>query len=182
MYRLPLSQSDQRIRSVFQLVYYKGSYLHKNIIIFLVIIFILKHVVFRLMQKYFSPLINCLLCFILVVSFADRIVFVHVRIVSYGCKILQPYVEVTVRMHSDAVLSSTVALLMKTVIKVIVNNKWSIFVSAGFGCRIHVNQPIEEAVPTLEFFSDPVLGKYLGKGMPVPEKSRSKICMMLFTG
>ena len=33
---------------------------------------------------------------------------------SYGCKILQPYVAATVRMHSDAVLSSTGALLMKT--------------------------------------------------------------------
>ena len=36
---------------------------------------------------------------------------------SYGCKILQPYVAATVRMRSDAVLSSTGALLMKTVIK-----------------------------------------------------------------
>ena len=33
---------------------------------------------------------------------------------SYSCKILQPYVAATVRpMHSDAVLSSTGALLMK---------------------------------------------------------------------
>ena len=37
------------------------SYLHKNII-FLVIILILKHVQFRLMQKYLSSVINCLLC------------------------------------------------------------------------------------------------------------------------
>ena len=36
---------------------------------------------------------------------------------SYGCKILQPYVPATERMHSDAVLSSTGALLMKTVMK-----------------------------------------------------------------
>ena len=36
---------------------------------------------------------------------------------SYSCKILQPYVAATVRMHSDAVLSSTGALLMKTFIK-----------------------------------------------------------------
>ena len=36
-------------------------YLHKNII-FLVIILILKHVLFRLMQKYLSPVINYLLC------------------------------------------------------------------------------------------------------------------------
>ena len=35
--------------------------LHKNII-FLVIILILKHVLFRLMQKYLIPVINCLLC------------------------------------------------------------------------------------------------------------------------
>ena len=37
------------------------SYLHKNII-FLVITLILKHVLLTLMQKYFIPVINCLLC------------------------------------------------------------------------------------------------------------------------
>ena len=37
------------------------SYLHKSII-FPVIILILKHVLLRLMQKYLSPVINCLLC------------------------------------------------------------------------------------------------------------------------
>ena len=36
---------------------------------------------------------------------------------SYSCKILQPYVAAMVRMHSGVVLSSTGALLMKTVIK-----------------------------------------------------------------
>ena len=36
---------------------------------------------------------------------------------SYGCKILQPYVAATVQMRSDAVLSSTGALLMKTFMK-----------------------------------------------------------------
>ena len=36
---------------------------------------------------------------------------------SYSCKILQPYVAATARMHSDAVLSFTSAVLMKTVIK-----------------------------------------------------------------
>ena len=36
-------------------------YPHKNII-FLVIILILKHVLFRLMQKYLSPVISCFLC------------------------------------------------------------------------------------------------------------------------
>ena len=59
---------------------------------------------------------------------------------SYSYKILQPYVAARVRMHSDAVLSSTGALLIKTVIKIVVNNKWSTFASAGFGCRIHVNK------------------------------------------
>ena len=61
---------------------------------------------------------------------------------SYGCKILQPYVAATVRMRFDAVLSSTGALLMKTVIKIIVNNKWSTFASARFGGWTHVNQPL----------------------------------------
>ena len=37
------------------------SCLHKNKI-FLVIILILKHALFRLMQKYLIPVINCLLC------------------------------------------------------------------------------------------------------------------------
>ena len=36
---------------------------------------------------------------------------------SYGCIILKPYVGATERMHSDAILSSTGALLMKTVMK-----------------------------------------------------------------
>ena len=62
---------------------------------------------------------------------------------SYGYKILQLYVAATVRTHSDAVLSSTGAPLMKTVMKIIVSNKWSTFASAGFGCRTHVNQPLE---------------------------------------
>ena len=61
---------------------------------------------------------------------------------SYSCKILQPNVAATVRMHSDVVLSFTGVLLIKTVIKIFVNNKWSTFASAGFGCRIHVNQPL----------------------------------------
>ena len=62
---------------------------------------------------------------------------------SYSCKILQPYVTATVWTHSDAVLSSTGARLTKTVIKIIVSNKWSTFASAGFGCRTQVNQPLE---------------------------------------
>ena len=37
-------------------------YLHKNTI-FLVIILILKHILFRLTQKYLSPVMNCLICF-----------------------------------------------------------------------------------------------------------------------
>ena len=41
--------------------YDQWFYIHKNII-FLVIDWILKHVLFRLMQKYLTPVINCLLC------------------------------------------------------------------------------------------------------------------------
>ena len=62
---------------------------------------------------------------------------------SYSCKILQPYVAATVWTHSDAVLFSTGAPLMKTVKKIIISNKWSTFASAGFGCRTYVNQPLE---------------------------------------
>ena len=36
---------------------------------------------------------------------------------SHSCKILQPYFASTERMHSDAILSFTGALLMKTVKK-----------------------------------------------------------------
>ena len=42
---------------------------------------------------------------------------------SYSCKILQPYLATTVPMHSSMVLSSTGALLMKTVIKIIISNE-----------------------------------------------------------
>ena len=59
------------------------SYLHKNVIL-LVIVLVLKHVLFRLMQQYLRPVINCLLCCmtgILGVSFAVRIVSLHDRIV-----------------------------------------------------------------------------------------------------
>ena len=120
------------------------SYLHKNII-FLVIILILKHALFRVMQKYLSPVISCLLCCMNWYSWSNSQIASYPYTFawySYCCKILQPYVAATVRMHSDAVLSSTCALLMKTVIKIIANNKWSTFASAGFCGRIHVNQPL----------------------------------------
>ena len=60
----------------------------------------------------------------------------------YSCKILQPYVAATVRMHSDTVLSSTGGPVMKTVIKIIVNKKWWFFINNfpfGFGRRLQVN-------------------------------------------
>ena len=96
------------------------SCLHKNIL-FLVIILTLKHVLFGLMQKYLSLVINCLLCCMNwyswgVIRKSHCIGTCLHRIHSYGCKIL-PYVAATIRMRSDAVLSSTGALLMKTVIK-----------------------------------------------------------------
>ena len=37
----------------------------------------------------------------------------------YSCKILQPYVVARIRTHSDVLLSSTGAPLMKTVIKIV---------------------------------------------------------------
>ena len=85
------------------------SYLHKNII-FLVIILILRHVLFILIQKYLSPVINSLLCCMNRYSGG-------VNLKSCSCKILQPYVAAMVQMCSDAVFFSTGALLMKTVIK-----------------------------------------------------------------
>ena len=65
---------------------------------------------------------------------------------SYGCKILQPYVAVTVWMHSDPVFPSIDASGMKTSIK----NQYSSTNSGFFinNCRlgrtrrIHVNQSL----------------------------------------
>ena len=89
-------------------------YLHKNIIFF-VIILILKHVLLRRMQKYVSPVIDCLLCCMNwytwgVIRSSHRI---HTR--SHRIRIVVKFHNHTLRMHSDAVLSSTGALLMKTV-------------------------------------------------------------------
>ena len=97
------------------------SYFHKNII-FLVLLLILKHVLFRLMHKYLSPVINCLLCSISLYSWgvirsSHRIRPYTFASPSCSCKILQPYVVATVRMHSNVVLSFTGALLIKTLIK-----------------------------------------------------------------
>ena len=64
---------------------------------------------------------------------------------SYSCKILQPCVETTVWMHSDSILSSTGATLMKTVIKIIVNNKWWFFINYfrfGLDRQLYENQPL----------------------------------------
>ena len=45
--------------------------------------------------------------------------------------------------------------LMKTVIKIIISSKWSTFSSAGFGCRIHVNQPLLVVrSPTMKFLAE----------------------------
>ena len=63
---------------------------------------------------------------------------------SYGCKILRPFVAATVRMHSDAVLSSTCALLMKTVTG---NNPRSQIVHIRFG-RIRLLDTCESALKT----------------------------------
>ena len=60
----------------------------------------------------------------------------------YVCKILQPYFATTVRMRSDAVLSSTGALLIKTVIK---NNCQQQMIHFCFG-RIRWPDTCEESV------------------------------------
>ena len=87
------------------------SYLHKNII-FLVIILISKHALFRLMQKYLIQVINCLLCCMNwyswgVIHSSHRICTRSHRI-RISCKILQPYVAATARMLSDALLYSQI--------------------------------------------------------------------------
>ena len=87
------------------------SYLHINII-FLVIILILKHVLFRLVQKYPSPIINCLLCCMNCCYSWGVIRKSHrIHTCSHGIK----FYDYTFRMRSDAVLSFTGAVLTKTV-------------------------------------------------------------------
>ena len=83
------------------------SYFHKNII-FLVIILILKHVLFRLMQKYLSPVIDCLLCCMNLYSW--EVICSSHRIPTRShriCIVVKFYnhtgVAATVRMHYDAV-------------------------------------------------------------------------------
>ena len=97
------------------------SYLHKNII-FLIIILILKHVLFRLMQKYPSQaVINCLLCCMnCCYSWGVIHKLHHIHTCSHRIK----FYHYTLRMHSNAVLSFIGALLLKTVTKkLVVNNK-----------------------------------------------------------
>ena len=114
------------------------SCLHKDII-FLVIIFILKHALFRLMLKYPSTVINCLLC-CMNCCYSWRVIRKSHRI--HTCSHRIKFYNYTLRMRSDAVLSFTGALLMKTVTKkIVVNKNRPRFASAGFGGRIHVNQP-----------------------------------------
>ena len=65
-----------------------------------------------------------------------------VALYSYGCKFLQPYTAATVRMNSDEVLSSTDALLMKTVTE---NNCQQQMVHFRFG-RIRLSDTCESAL------------------------------------
>ena len=64
---------------------------------------------------------------------------------SYSCKMLQLYVAATVRMVSDAVLSSTGALLMKTVIQ---NNRQEQKFHLRFG-RIRLPDTCELALKSV---------------------------------
>ena len=65
---------------------------------------------------------------------------------SNSRKILQPYVAATARMHSDAILFSTGALLMKRVIK---NNRQQQMVHFRFG-RIRLPDTCEPALTGLK--------------------------------
>ena len=69
---------------------------------------------------------------------------------SHSCKILQPYVASTVRMHSDATFFSIGASLMKTFIKnqCLLTNSVFFINNCRFGRmrRIHVNQPFSENI------------------------------------
>ena len=65
------------------------------------------------MQKYVSQVVNCLLCCMNWYSWGVILTSHTFASYSYSCKILQPYAAATVRMHSDALVSSTGARLMK---------------------------------------------------------------------
>ena len=82
--------------------------------IFLVIILILKHALFRLMQKYPSLVINCLLC-CMNCCYSWGVIRKSHRI--YTCSHRIKFYNYTLRMRSDGVLSFTGALLTKTVTK-----------------------------------------------------------------
>ena len=120
-------------------------YLHNNII-FLVIILILKHVLVRLMQKYLILVINCLLCWRNWYSSGVIRSSHRIRTCSHCIRIVVKFYNHTLRLRYGRIqmrYPPLVLLLRKTVIKMIVSNKWSTFASAGFGCGTHVNQPLE---------------------------------------
>ena len=125
---------------------------HKNIIS-LVIILISKHVLFRMMQKYLRPVINCFF-FLL-----HKLVFLwcHLQFesypytfasCSYGCKILQSNHTMGLRYRCIPkwYYPPLVLFWRQQSQKVIVNNKWFTFASTEFCCRIHVNQPFERVL------------------------------------
>ena len=118
-------------------------YLHNNII-FLVIILILKHVLVRLMQKYLILIINCLLCCMNWYSWGVIRSSHRIRTRSHCIRIVVKFYNHTLRPRYGRIqmryYPPLVLLLWKTVIKIIVSNKWSTFASAGFGCGTHVNQ------------------------------------------
>ena len=93
------------------------SYLHKNVI-FLVIYFNFKTCTVQTDVEISQPnnqvpfMLHELVCHSKVASYPYTFASY-----SYSCKILQPYVAASVRMHSDAVLSSTGTFLIKTVKK-----------------------------------------------------------------
>ena len=104
-----------------------------------------KHVLFKVNQKYLSLVINCLSCCMNWYSWGYHSQFGSYPYTfssySYGCKILQPCVSASVRMHSDVVLSSTGALLMTTVLK---HNRRQQMVHFCFG-RIRLPDTCESA-------------------------------------
>ena len=121
-------------------------YFHNNII-FLVIILILKHVLVRLMQKYLILVINCLLCCMNWYSWGVIRSSHRIRTRSHCIRTVVKFYNYTLRLRYGRIqmryYPPLVLLLWKTVIKIIVSNKWSTFASAGFGCGTHVKQPLE---------------------------------------
>ena len=86
----------------------------------------------------------------------------------YSCKILQPYVVATVRIHSDAIFSSISASQMKTFIKNQCSSTNSVFYKQ-LSVRTHQTDTCETALAGLRC--------YMNRSQMLHERLRNKQCL-----